>query len=399
MQHIASSNQENQVNQKHKLHFKYLDGLRGLAALYVLFVHIDPIINPEMSTEFPLWFSLFLKLFRNGAFSVAIFITLSGYGLMLSIVRSQSRFIPGGIMGYLKRRIWRILPSYYICLGFCLSIAIGVFFLENFSEFRWDKVAAGVQFNPHFSLWDLFTHLLLIHNWSLDTYRAISPPLWSIASEWQLYFIFPFLLLPIWRRWGIIFTVFTGLIMGLIPVYCFNDAFSSAAPWFIGIFTLGMAAADIGFSPKPNLVKLRQTLPWKSLALVFTILAFITEWRRLGLHLWIGETFLGLACACLFIFCTEQILQNKPLPRILQIFEHPWAVTLGSFSYSLYLIHGPIVAMVRYALVYFNLPPLTFAILPWSIAFFLVATFSSLIISYLFFLAFERPFISNLTKK
>lgn len=394
MQNIASINQETQLNSKRKLHFKYLDGLRGLAALYVLFVHIDPVLNPEIATQFPLWFSLFLKFLRNGAFSVVIFITLSGYGLMLSIARSQSGFIKGGILGYLKRRSWRILPSYYISLGVCLLMAVGVFLLERFSEFRWDKVAAGVQFNPHFSLWDLSTHLLLIHNLSLDTYRAINPPLWSIGSEWQLYFIFPFLLLPIWRKWGIKLTVVTGFIIGLIPVYLFNDAFSSAAPWFIGIFALGMAAADIGFSQEPNVIKLRQTLPWKTLALVFTILALITEWRPLGLHLWIGETFLGLACTCLFISCTEQVLQNQPLPRILQIFEHPWIVALGGFSYSLYLIHGPIVTVVRYILVNLNLPPLTFAI-----AFFLIATFSSLIISYLFFLAFERPFISNLTNK
>ncbi len=105
-------------NSEKKLHLRYLDGLRGLAALYVVLVHIDPYIEAELPT---LWF-WFAKTLRYGAFAVVIFIVLSGYGLMLSVIRSQSGYVAGGLLGYIKRRSRRILPPYYAALGFCLLL-------------------------------------------------------------------------------------------------------------------------------------------------------------------------------------------------------------------------------------------------------------------------------------
>ncbi|MBD2429923.1 MULTISPECIES: acyltransferase family protein [Fischerella] len=373
-----------------KLHLHYLDGLRGLAALYVLFVHIEP----SMGEELPFCLNIFQLMMRYGRISVVVFIVLSGYGLMLSVVRSQSNYISGGFIGYIKRRAWRILPAYYATLILCIILAIGIRLVENFTSFQWAYIPVFQPFSPYFSFSDLVYHLLLINNINSDISGSINPPLWTVATEWQLYFFFPLLLLPIWRRFGLLTVVISACLIGLIPLYLLNGLFESASPWFLGVFAIGMTAAEIGFSQKPKLITFRNLLPWDQLAIVFTVVAFLTEWRRLGLHIWISEYLFGMATACLFIYCTQLVIDGKKLPRILQVFEHPLAIALGTFSYSLYLTHGPVLALVSRFLLSLHIPPTKYAV-----ALYVLGVAASLIFAYLFYLVFERPFMSSFLKR
>ncbi len=372
-----------------KLHLHYLDGLRGIAALYVLFVHIEPSIGETL----PGWLQIFKQLMRYGRVSVVIFIILSGYGLMLSVVRSQSGYVGGGFWNYIKKRSRRILPPYYATLAFCFILAAGVVILEKFTDFQWD-ISKDDPFNPHFSFSDVISHMLLIHNLSPDTYMSINPPLWTVGTEWELYFFFPILLLPIWRRFGLLSVIISAYLIGLAPFYLFNRIFEPASTWFLGLFAIGMVAADISFSQKQKLIKLRNSLPWGVLTILFTIIGFVAEWRRLGLHIWIGESFFGLATACLFIYCTKLVVDGKKLPRILRVFEHPVAITLGAFSYSLYLTHGPVLTLVRRFLLTLQMSPTMFAVVLY-----VVGVVSSLVFAYVFYLIFERPFMSGFLKK
>lgn len=152
----------------------------------------------------------------------------------------------------------------------------------------------------------------------------------------------PLLLLPIWRRFGLLSVVIAAFVVGIAPFYLLNEFSMSASSWFLGLFALGMAAADIGFSQKPQLIAIRNSLRWDLLAIVFTVIGFLTEWKQLALDIWIGHIFCGLAAACLFIYCTKLTVENKKLPYYIKLFEHPWVVVLGAFSYSLYLTHGPV---------------------------------------------------------
>jgi len=373
-----------------RLHLHYLDGLRGIASLYVVFVHVEPYKGENL----PIFWLFFEKVLRYGAFSVVIFIVLSGYVLMLPVVRSQNGHISGNLIDYIKRRSRRILPPYYAALFLSLFLAMTIFALEKFTSFQWNEVAGEGPFSPNFSLIDVLSHLLLIHNLSHSTYLAINAPMWSVATEWQLYFLFPLLLLPLWRRFGLLSVVIAAFVIGIAPFYLLNGFSMSSSSWFIGLFALGMAAADIGFSQKPQLMAIRNFLRWEILAIVFTVIAFLTEWKQLGLDIWIGQSFCGLAAACLFIYCTKLMIEGKNLPSFIRLLEHPWVVLLGGFSYSLYLIHGPVLVLVRYFL--FNLPisPSMFAATCY-----LGGVGMSLLIAYWFYLVFERPFMSSFLKK
>ncbi|WP_016953203.1 acyltransferase [Anabaena sp. PCC 7108] len=373
-----------------RLHLPYLDGLRGLASLYVVLVHVEPGIGDQLPES---WL-LFVRAMKYGAFSVISFIVLSGYVLMLPVVRSENGQLSGSFINYIKRRSRRILPPYYIVLFICLLIGTVVFIVEKSTNFQWNEIAGLGSFSPKFSVIDVVSHLLLVHNLSESTYLTINSPMWSIATEWQMYFLFPLLLLPIWRRLGLFMLVIIAFIIGLTPIYLLNGFLEQANPWLLGIFCLGMAAADIGFSQKPKLVAIRNSLPWNRLTIIFTCIAFITEWRRLGLHIWINQSFAGLAFACLFISLTKSIVEGKQPSLLLRILQHPWAIALGTFSYSLYLTHGPVLVFVRYFLFYLPISPNMFAAVSY-----LLGTIMSLMIAYLCYLFFERPFMSNFLKK
>ncbi len=120
----------------------------------------------------------------------------------------------------------------------------------------------------------------------------------------------------------------------------------ASSSWFLGLFALGMAAAEIGFSQKPKFIALKNSLPWGILAILFISVALIAEWKKLGLPIWIGQSFFGIAAACLFIYSTQFVIEGKKLPSVLAIFEHPWAIALGKFFYSLYLTHGPVLVII-----------------------------------------------------
>ncbi len=181
-------------------------------------------------------------------------------------------------------------------------------------------------------------------------------------------------------------------ITGLIPTIAFDGFFESA--FYIGIFSLGMLAAEIGFSQKPKFISIKNSLLWKLLSIIFVAIGFTTEWRKLGLHIWVGYSFFGLTVVCLFISCTKSIVDGEKAPIILKLFQQPWLITVGTFSYSLYLTHGSILVLVRYWLFNLNLSPSMFAA-----ASYIVGLGASLMFAYLFYLAFERPFMSNFLKK
>ncbi|WP_341526304.1 acyltransferase family protein [Nostoc sp. UHCC 0302] len=391
-----SSNTRHETLSNQRLHLAYLDGIRGLASLYVVLVHCWDVNVAEALQPALLWLPL-AKFLRYGIFAVVVFIVLSGYCLMLPVVRSNKGYLSGGLLGFFKRRIRRILPPYYAAMIFCVLVGGLILWLDRTAIFQWNDErvnALNGLFSPVFYFRDVLAYFILIQNFGLHL-NEINGPTWTVAVEWQIYFIFAVFLIPIWRRFGIFITVIIAFSLGLTLTYLLGeDVASNICPWFLGLFALGMASAEISFSQKTSFKQLKNSLSWGVLAAVFAGVAFLIEWLRFSLLKelpeWIVHYGIALATACLLIYCTNFSIKAKALPPILRLLESRSLVALGIFSYSLYITHAPIVWLVHQFLISQKLSPSVVAA-KWL----LIAVPLSLVFGYLFHRVFERPFMSQ----
>ncbi len=375
-----------------RIRLAYLEGLRGLAALYVVFVHVYTECVYKRGGLPPLVMNV-VKFIAYPQLPVAIFIVLSGYCLMLPVVQSGGGHIPGGVLSYLKRRAQRILPPYYIALVLSLLLLALTLSLQQFTGFHWDTLSGIFQPGVMPSLGTIVSHFLLLHNLQPHWVGAINGPMWSLATEWQIYFLFPILLLPVYRSFGIISVVILAFIIGLTPSYLWPTWQDyTVSPWFLGLFALGMTGASINFSQNSLLVRWKKKIPWGVLtaALWIGLIIMVAPWPA---PYGVSKPFaclIGVATTSLLVYCTYSLTEGdaERRPLILQLFEKRYVVSLGRFSYSLYLTHAPLVVLVHQFLLRRHMSSTeTFLMLM------IVAVPLSLLIAYIFYLNFEKPFM------
>jgi peptidoglycan/LPS O-acetylase OafA/YrhL len=367
------------------LRLPYLDGLRAAAALYVVLFHAAVGFIPA---GLPFWARNVRRLLMFGHDAVAIFIVLSGYCLMLPAVRADGHLI-GGMRRYFGRRAWRILPPYYATVALSLLLLWAVPILQAPTGTIWDDTS------PAFASGPIATHLLLVHNLFPAWASRINGPLWSVATEWQIYFFFPLLLLPVWRRAGSIATVLVGFAVGCAPIWLTPNAATRWVPWYLGLFALGMCAAAASFSSRATDRNWLERVPWKFVVWTLSgccllgMTLLVKTWFRL---IPVSDALVGATTAALLIRYTDCVVRKGEgaKPRLLRIFESRLLVGLGHFSYSLYLSHLPVVALC-----YFALRP--FALSGQARLFSMVALSvpASLATAFAFFWAIERHFVGR----
>ncbi len=379
-----------------RLRLDYLDGLRGLAALYVVMHHAYYGLTAEASLP-PLVTKLTYWLYL-GHSAVDIFIVLSGYCLMLPVIRSGR--LSGGTGDFIRRRARRILPPYFAALVLSL---LAIALLPALRDMSHPDALWNVSL-PAFIPGIIISHLLLIQNFNPDWHSKIDYPMWSVATEWQIYFLFPLVLLPAWKRAGAVAAVIAGFVIGLVPLFLFFDRFSGVSPQFLGLFALGMAAADLNFSSQPAPVRWRNGVPWGGLSAgLLAVLVLVSlkhsSWPEAVAF---KDILVGAATACLLVACTRSLTRRhetatdqRPETRghgslALRLMESSPAVRLGTFSYSLYLVHAPVLALCQSALRPLHVSPTAglCLILAGGVPL-------ALLVSYLFHLAFEKPFLSR----
>lgn len=348
-------------------HIGYIDGLRGSAALVVLIHHM--------------WLEAGLPIYPFGHYAVGLFITLSGFSLMLPVIRSDG-VLPGGAIPFFKRRARRILPPYYAAVAFALVLIW--LFLGNQTADHYDP-------SYNVNLIDIVTHLFLVHDILPATALQISGPFWSIAVEWRIYFLFPVLVIMA-RHWGLFKTILAAFITSVGLTFLFlqtpiNMETNGVSPQYLTLFTLGMLAATIVFSDKPIFANLRVKVPWSILAVVLAgvLLALlkVKPWNNSRLPHYITDYVVGIWSLGLLIATSNS---SSWLHRIFA--WRPLAFA-GTFAYSIYLIHVPLVRLLwQYAVLPLNLSSkMQFALLV------LVGSPIILVICYLFFFIAERPFL------
>ena len=208
--------------------------------------------------------------------------------------------------------------------------------------------------------------------------------------------LFPFqVLLPVWRRAGIFALIRR---VRLFPVLVLKRL-AWTAPWFVGHFAMGMAGAAIGLSADKAMTMLRQRIPW-GLFTALGALAFVgigvvslrvplADWK----YVFLTVVIVGAVPISLMIYCTRYLTDEAPdstRPTPLRVLESPIAAFLGKFSYSLYLIHAPVVGGVHAVLRQLGVSS---NLLFWSMM--LVSVPLSLAAAYGFYLLFEKPVLER----
>ena len=298
-----------------------LDGIRGLAALFVVLHHTFLMAFPGYPRIVgPLWAGWLIY----GHFAVAVFIVLSGFSLAVAPARAGWRL--DGIGKFFFRRAWRILPTYWPALAFSLAIA------------WWATTQPGEAVPTAKSV---VVNGLLVQ----DAVGAPSPngAFWSIAVEAQLYFVFPFLIMTM-RRFGaqvLLGLVATSVILIdlLAPHASLIDKLLRLTPQFAVLFAMGIVAAGVVRISRRRR-RARLSLGWRSVIAAVPVLIGIAVQGSVWTldHLFWIDIALGPAVA-LFI---AAVASGGPA-RVVAFLESRPLKSLGSFSYSLYLIHAPIV--------------------------------------------------------
>jgi peptidoglycan/LPS O-acetylase OafA/YrhL len=300
-----------------------LDGLRGLAALYVVVNHVFLRAFPGYPVDrAPFWAGWFIY----GRFAVVVFIVLSGFSLALAPARKGWKL--GGLASFARRRARRILPAYWAALVFSLAVA-------------WLIVPPPGQGLP--TARSVLVNGLLVQN----LVGAPSPnrSFWSLAVEAQLYVLLPLLLLLV-RRWGAMAMVAAVTLLvaavGIVGTHVSRvDTFvTQSPPDLAALFAVGILSAGIVRAGST-----RRSWPWHWLALAAAAPVIAAIWWQgsvwtLDNLLWV-DLALGPAVACLL----AALATGRPAPLLRLLDTRPMR-SLGACSYSLYLIHGPIVVVV-----------------------------------------------------
>lgn len=371
---------------KARLHLNYLDGIRGLAALYVALGHAllqayPAFSQPGTYPELHGW--KLLGALRHGHDGVSIFIILSGFCLMIPVSRAGMK-LDVGWKTFIKKRFIRIIPTYYASLIISLILALTV--LSYKTGTHWD-VTIPVTTK------DIITHFLLVQDILPSTQGKINHVFWSISVEWRIYFLFPFLIYA-FRKWGMVWsTVVTFVICSIIWKLLRHDpVYNSLTIQYLALFVCGMMGCEIVFGNSDAANKWKK-LPWGLMAGVF-FAAYVAA-LAVGVPTLVKDFLTGFWGVCLII--SVGLNPKSTAAKMLSWKPIAW---LGMVGYSLYLMHAPIMQLMQqYVLQPLGITPTTAN--GRLLVFGILSTFGIaviLVIVWLFYLAFEKPF-TIMTKK
>jgi peptidoglycan/LPS O-acetylase OafA/YrhL len=242
--------------------------------------------------------------------------------------------------GFFIRRFFRIYPPYLAALIFSILLIIA-----------YSRLTTNI---PDFGM-QLLTHLFLVHNYPPSTYIGINGAFWSLAVEVQLYLLYPALLVLVaklgWRRTMVILAGCEILLRGMYGVTDTMGATNtiwgdvsgllSRSPlyyWFS--WALGAYIADASLKNQPLPFIKTSPICWLALAIISYFIRPLNPFRFL------------LFAVVTAVVISKLLSGTRPKIKVpalsLEILRN-----IGLWSYSIYLLHQPLLEIYYYMLVWF----------------------------------------------
>lgn len=301
-----------------------IQGLRAIAVALVVIYHLWP------------------QHFTGGFLGVDVFFVISGFLITSHLMKSPPR-TPSDFAGFWARRIRRLLPAAFLVLA---STAVAVRMLAPDTQWK----DGG---------WQIISSAFYIQNWALATSSvdylaaddAASPVqhFWSLSVEEQFYLLWP-LLIALGAWWAVrknlkVRTAVRAVVIAVVGLSLAYSVYYTAADPGPAYFATPTRMWELGLG---GLVAVLSSEILRSGALR-TVLA----WVGILAIIWSGFTYTGLMpfpsyTALLPVGATALVLwvraQGKMSPAPLL----GWRPIqyLGDISYSVYLWHWPIIALL-----------------------------------------------------
>ena len=298
------------VQQKKSLHL--IQVLRGVASLLVVLLHTTKNVNEKLNTTF------LFDFFSFGGAGVDIFFVLSGF--IITYTSAKGLTNKEKLKPFVRKRIIRIYPTYWIIITGFLLLQI---LFPSFYRIPYDW-----GFNNFFA-----TYLLL------PNHAMVNGVSWTLVYEIFFYLLFSLGFLIPNKKWFYYFLFAYSICIILLPVLGYN--FEDGNAWLNLIsfpmnleFFMGVLAALVIPGLNAKLAK-PLIIIGSTLFLLGGILSnnhftlFNNAFNRVILF--------GVPSFLLIIAVVKlEITKNVEAPLILLL--------LGEASYSIYLLHLPIVA-------------------------------------------------------
>jgi peptidoglycan/LPS O-acetylase OafA/YrhL len=289
-----------------------LDGIRAVAILLVVVPHIqltDTLPGPV----------LVQRLAHDFGHGVEIFFVLSGFCLALPLLTElrNSGAATLHLSTFFFNRAFRIVPLYYAAIVLCSLLAL-------FYYTHWHKLPPTIAVPQ--SPWDFAKHFLLLDR----GVTLVNSSFWSIPVQLRWYVLFP-VLIALYVRSRRVFVLIVAAL-----VFAYNATRIDVVDvGTLPLFMFGIMAADLMVNRHP----LRH-LGYPLIA-IGLVLGHLTD-RHLSWTM-LPTTFGWQIAAFGFVLAATnddrlaKLLSWKPL------------VALGAISFSVYLLHEPLVEIVAAA--------------------------------------------------
>lgn len=368
----------------------HLDMIRGVAAIVVLIFHVryrffcdfSEIQNPTLVD------SCFYVATSFGHDAVIVFFVLSGFFITSSVVRENIQLT----FSWRKYFVNRLVRLYVVLIpGLLLTLVWDNIGLQLFGSHPIYSGVPQVWKNDYFPITDRLDAVTLVGNLGFLQTILVKPfgsneALWSLAYEFWYYLLFPMFYIGILGK-GSPVTRISLVVVGLVTLLAVGRGIAFYFPiWLLGsvlCFTREMTM----FQNRPLMLYLA-TIAAGLVFIAATMAGHIGSVKSFFGNSVIATDYLTAVSFAMFLAVVLQRTQPLKISCYVRLSQ-----LLASFSFSLYIVHLPLLLFLRAALT--DAKPLT----PNAFAVSLAIAITFIVIAYATLIAYVTEARTNIVRK